>query len=188
MIRRHHAVFRLSLMSADAFSAVATFIAVSMVRFGSGAWETAWRQAGIDPHLLMAIYAATWVGVIAVNDLYRLRARWSIRREALDVVRAGALLAVLTFSALFILKLPEVSRLFLLTLFPVQVVDTVGAGDAFGAGFLASWIAAGKGRADLGDLDAVRAATTVAIAVGAATAQRAGAEPPTLAELGIALA
>jgi len=124
MIRRHHAVFRLSLMSADALSAMATFIVVSVIRFGADGWQIAWAHAGIDPYLLMGVYAATWVAAIAVNDLYRLRARWSVRREALDVVRAGALLAVLTFSALFILKLPEVSRLFLLTLFPAQIVVT----------------------------------------------------------------
>ena len=33
----------------------------------------------------------------------------------------------------------------------VRVVDTVGAGDAFGAGFLAAWTGAGHGRADLAD-------------------------------------
>jgi exopolysaccharide biosynthesis polyprenyl glycosylphosphotransferase len=134
MIRRHHAVFRLSLMSGDALSAIGTFVVLSIVRFDSDKWVGAWLQAtrgpqgiapdGVHPFLLMLVYAAAWVGVIAINDLYRLRARWSIRREALDVVRAGALLAVLTFSALFILHLPGVSRLFLLWLFPAQVIVT----------------------------------------------------------------
>lgn len=66
----------------------------------------------------------------------------------------------------------------------VAVVDTVGAGDAFGAGFLAAWTGAGRGRADLGDLGALTAATRFAIAVGAVTVGRAGADPPTLAEMG----
>ena len=65
----------------------------------------------------------------------------------------------------------------------VRVVDTVGAGDAFGAGFLAAWTAAGRGRADLADGDALAAAAQFAIEVGALTTTRAGAEPPTLAEL-----
>jgi fructokinase len=65
----------------------------------------------------------------------------------------------------------------------VRVVDTVGAGDAFGAGFLAAWTAAGRGRADVRDRDALVAATRFAIEVGALTTTRAGAEPPTLAEL-----
>ncbi|HEY8845815.1 MAG TPA: PfkB family carbohydrate kinase, partial [Candidatus Limnocylindrales bacterium] len=65
----------------------------------------------------------------------------------------------------------------------VRVVDTVGAGDAFGAGFLAAWTAAGRGRAELADQAALAAATRFAIEVGALTTTRAGAEPPTLAEL-----
>ena len=65
----------------------------------------------------------------------------------------------------------------------VRVVDTVGAGDAFGAGFLAAWTAAGRGRADLADEEALTAATRVAIEVGALTTTRAGADPPTGAEL-----
>ncbi|HEX2754877.1 MAG TPA: carbohydrate kinase, partial [Candidatus Limnocylindrales bacterium] len=66
----------------------------------------------------------------------------------------------------------------------VTVVDTVGAGDAFGAGFLAAWTRAGRGRLELEDLDAVNDATRFAIEVGAVTVGRAGADPPTLAELG----
>lgn len=66
----------------------------------------------------------------------------------------------------------------------VTVVDTVGAGDAFGAGFLAAWTRAGRGRAELGDLTAVTDATLFAIEVGSRTVGRAGADPPTLAELG----
>jgi len=67
---------------------------------------------------------------------------------------------------------------------PARVVDTVGAGDAFGAGFLAAWTAAGRGRAELADQAALAAATRFAIEVARLTTTRAGAEPPTLAELG----
>jgi len=65
----------------------------------------------------------------------------------------------------------------------VPVVDTIGAGDAFAAGFLAAWTRAGRGRAELRDPDAVLAATRFAIEVGARTVGRAGADPPTSAEL-----
>jgi fructokinase len=65
----------------------------------------------------------------------------------------------------------------------VRVVDTVGAGDAFGGGFLAAWTDAGRSRADLADMRALLDATRFAIEVGALTTTRAGAEPPTLAEL-----
>jgi fructokinase len=65
----------------------------------------------------------------------------------------------------------------------VPVVDTIGAGDAFGAGFLAAWTRRGHGRAELGDPAAVLEATRFAIETGARTVGRAGADPPTSAEL-----
>src|SRR6266487_4386529 len=43
------------------------------------------------------------------------------------------------------------------------VVDTVGAGDAFGGAFLTWWIGNGLSRSDLGDPEAVRGATQAAI-------------------------
>lgn len=65
----------------------------------------------------------------------------------------------------------------------ITVVDTIGAGDAFGGGFLAYWARAGLAVADLGDPDAVRAATAFACAVAARTCERAGASPPRLSDL-----
>jgi fructokinase len=65
----------------------------------------------------------------------------------------------------------------------VEVVDTIGAGDAFGGGFLAWWRLRGLDRDALGDPDAVRAATTFACVVAARTCERAGASPPLLSEL-----
>lgn len=66
---------------------------------------------------------------------------------------------------------------------PVDVVDTVGAGDAFGGGFLASWTGAGRGRDDLGSMDLVCDSVGVAVRVAALSCARPGADPPTLAEL-----
>ncbi len=65
----------------------------------------------------------------------------------------------------------------------VDVVDTIGAGDAFGGAFLAEWVLAGHDRSDLADPDFVLAATGVAIEVAALTCQHAGDDPPTRAEL-----
>jgi len=65
---------------------------------------------------------------------------------------------------------------------PVEVVDTIGAGDAFGGGFLAWWTANGFTRADLPDDGAVTAALAAAAEVASLTCARVGAEPPLLAE------
>ena len=66
----------------------------------------------------------------------------------------------------------------------VEVVDTIGAGDAFGGAFAAWWDQAGLGRNDIDDRDAVRAAVAAAVEVAAVSCARVGAQPPRRAELG----
>ncbi len=61
---------------------------------------------------------------------------------------------------------------------PVEVVDTVGAGDAFGGGFLAWWGERGLSRDQLADPELLTAAAASAARVAALTCTRAGAEPP----------
>jgi exopolysaccharide biosynthesis polyprenyl glycosylphosphotransferase len=126
MIRRHATALRLLLMAADAVSAFGLFVVTSMLRFGDG-WIAEWRSAGINALFAAAVYATSWVTLLWILGLYRLRARWTARIEIQDVGRAAVLLGLITFSALFAFKLPDVSRLFLLTLFIAQVVLTVAS-------------------------------------------------------------
>jgi fructokinase len=65
----------------------------------------------------------------------------------------------------------------------VDVVDTIGAGDAFGGGFLAWWSARGLGRDQLSDHDLVVEGARFAARVAAITCSRAGADPPRRGEL-----
>jgi fructokinase len=65
----------------------------------------------------------------------------------------------------------------------VPVVDTIGAGDAFTAGFAAWWRASGRQRADLADVATLVAAVEAAHAVAAVVVGRRGADPPARAEL-----
>jgi fructokinase len=64
-----------------------------------------------------------------------------------------------------------------------SVVDTVGAGDAFGGAFLTWWIGNGLGRDDLRDTDAVRSGAQAATYASVVTCTRRGAEPPWAYEL-----
>lgn len=68
----------------------------------------------------------------------------------------------------------------------ITIVDTIGAGDSFVGGFVASWTAAGAPAAGLLDLDpagALLTAVRFGVAVAAVTCTRVGADPPTAAEV-----
>jgi fructokinase len=64
---------------------------------------------------------------------------------------------------------------------PTEVVDTIGAGDAFSGGFLAWWTSHGLGRAELARDELVVEAAHFAAVVAARTVARPGASPPRLA-------
>jgi exopolysaccharide biosynthesis polyprenyl glycosylphosphotransferase len=113
-------------MFVDGASAAGLFIALSVIRFGSS-FRDWWTALGVDLYAAAAIYGVAWVVTLWVLGLYRFRARLSARTELLDVLRAALLLAVAVFTALFLFKLPNMSRLFLLLLFPAQVALTLSS-------------------------------------------------------------
>jgi fructokinase len=65
----------------------------------------------------------------------------------------------------------------------VEVVDTIGAGDAFGGGLLAWWRMHDLGADAFGDIDTVLEGTAFACRVAALTCARGGASPPRLPEV-----
>ncbi|HEY5435816.1 MAG TPA: carbohydrate kinase [Candidatus Limnocylindrales bacterium] len=67
---------------------------------------------------------------------------------------------------------------------PIRVVDTVGAGDTFGGALLACLVHDGVTRATVADEAALLRAVRFAVRASAAVCERAGANPPTLDELG----
>ena len=115
---------RLGLMLVDGMSATVVFLLVSFARFGDGDWLRIWQQLGIDIRLAAGLFGVAWVVALWYHGLYRLRARLRLRTEARDILRATILVAALALSALFVLKLVYVSRLFLLSLFVVQPLVT----------------------------------------------------------------
>jgi exopolysaccharide biosynthesis polyprenyl glycosylphosphotransferase len=125
VIRRHWAALRVALMSVDMLSAIVVFVVIANLRSGPDDWTRVLASAPVAPWLVAAGCAAAWVGMLWLRGLYRLRTRWSLRREAADIIASALLLAVVTFAFLFLAKLNDVSRLFLLALFPTQAVATL---------------------------------------------------------------
>ena len=99
------------------------------------------------------------------------------------IVRDGARLVLLTRGAQDVQVVTR-TEMFERPVPRVEVVDTIGAGDAFGGGFLARWSELGLGRDDLDDGGAIREAVAFAIRIASITCQRPGADPPWAAELG----
>jgi exopolysaccharide biosynthesis polyprenyl glycosylphosphotransferase len=112
-------VLRASLLLADGVAAIVVFAVASVIRFGP-AWREAWQAVGEPWWLGAAAFGLLWMGAEWLLELDRPRARWGLRSEIVDIVRAVAMVAVSVFSLLFLVHLPEVSRQFLLILFVVQ--------------------------------------------------------------------
>jgi FlaA1/EpsC-like NDP-sugar epimerase len=119
VIRRNGIGFRTLLMLVDASLAVALLGVVSITRFGTQ-WYDHWLPFLNQPGAFAVLYAAAWVGVLWIHGLYWARARWTVGSEAVALARATVVMAVLTLSLLFVLRLPDISRSFLVILFPAQ--------------------------------------------------------------------
>ena len=112
------------MMLADIALATIVVAGVSTLLFGpeeSHFWQTALPSV----ELAILLFVAGWVSTLWLNGAYRLRARWSIASEARVIVRSAVSFALLTFAFLFLSRLPDVSRLYLFSLFPVLVATTI---------------------------------------------------------------
>jgi len=118
MIRRHALAFRTTLMLADGGMAIALAVLLSVLRFGRQEALPTLNAALPDARGMAVIFAGGWVAALWMHGLYRSRALWTIRGETGDVLRATVIFAVATLAFLFVFKIPDVSRLLLLYLFP----------------------------------------------------------------------
>ncbi len=118
MIRRHALALRLTLMVADGSIAVALAVLLSAIRFGPGNAFQALAWGLPDARASLLLFAGAWAVCLWANGLYRSRARWTSQREAVDVLRATLTFSVGTLVFLYAFKLPDVSRLLLVLLFP----------------------------------------------------------------------
>jgi fructokinase len=131
---------------------------------------------------LNAVLARTDVVKVSADDLAYLAPDVPAIQAAGALLDHGPSAVLLTDGARAVVVLTR-AGMFEIGVPPVEVIDTVGAGDAFGGAFLARWIEQGLGRADLTDRAALREAVEFAIVVASATCRRPGAEPPRRSEL-----
>jgi fructokinase len=137
-----------------------------------------------------AAYRARLARVLAHGDIVKVSeddlAFLDPERPAEDATRAlldlGPTVALLTRGSAGVLVVTAAGS-FPVPAAPAEVVDTIGAGDAFGGGFLAWWRARGLCAADLVDTDRVLEATAFGAIIAARTCERPGALPPLLEEL-----
>ncbi len=124
MARRQLTTLRAALMTADWISAVALFAVVAFLRYGP-AWQAVWYEQTETPVWLAAVaYAAIWVVGAWMVGLYRVRARWTTVGDMSDVVRAGAIVLLGVVTTLYVFKLSDVGRLFLVGLLASQMLLT----------------------------------------------------------------
>lgn len=161
-------------------------------------------MADVPPDALVMVDPNPWPGAIDDRDAYLDRFEGVMHRadavkvsvEDLDYLCPGVPAEVAATTLLgeklalvLVTDGPRPARAFLpsgevsVAVPEVEVVDTIGAGDAFGGAFLAWWSANGLGRDDLRLAGPVREAMRAAAEVASLTCTRRGAEPPSLAEV-----
>jgi exopolysaccharide biosynthesis polyprenyl glycosylphosphotransferase len=118
MIRRHATSLRLALAVVDGIGAIVVLMIAGVIRFGAEAPFEPFDAAIPNPVVALAVYSVGWPLALWSQGLYRTRARWTIRGEIVDVLRATVLFAAAALSLLFLVKLPDISRGLLVVLFP----------------------------------------------------------------------
>ena len=125
MIRRYMAPLKAALVLNDFLSALALFLVLVSIRVN--VLDGTWSLPSLRPVELAMAYASLWVAALWFIGLYRLRARWTLRAETVDVLRATLLVFGTMLAVLYLFDLGGVSRLFLVMLFVAQPAITIAS-------------------------------------------------------------
>jgi len=131
---------------------------------------------------LGAVLSRADVVKVSADDLAVLAPESGLAEAARGLLDHGPSVVLLTDGGRAVVVLTRLET-FEISVPSVGVVDSVGAGDAFGGAFLARWTERGLGRPELGDPVALRDAAAFAVEVATLTCSRPGADPPRRAEL-----
>jgi fructokinase len=122
---------------------------------------------------------------VSDDDLAFLRPGVAVLEAATGIVEQGPTVVLVTRGAdgVSIVTATGVVTVPVEPLGATDIVDTIGAGDAFGGGFVSWWVRTGRSRADLGNVDTLRDAVRAANQVARIVCTRQGADPPWRTEL-----
>jgi exopolysaccharide biosynthesis polyprenyl glycosylphosphotransferase len=123
-VRRHAFTLQVAAAVIDGLAVLALIVILSRLRWGAD-WDEAWSRLLPDPAVLALSYAITSGTILWLAGHYRIRARRTLRDDVAVVLRSTAVLAALSLGMLYLLHLPDVSRLFMLLLFPAQFTLTL---------------------------------------------------------------
>jgi exopolysaccharide biosynthesis polyprenyl glycosylphosphotransferase len=124
VIRRHGTELRAAMMLADVAFTALLAITLSTLMF-PGERARFWADALPQPAFALAMFVSAWVLTLWLHGAYRLRARWSITSEARVILRALALFTLVSFSFLYLAKMPDVSRGYMIVLLSALLTGAV---------------------------------------------------------------
>jgi fructokinase len=127
--------------------------------------------------LLDRLFSRSDVVKVSTEDLDYLAPMIPIDQAARSVLAKGATYVVVTDGPRYVRVFTQGDSM-TVDVPEVDVIDTVGAGDALVGGFLAWWVGHGLRRTELANEELVRSAIEAAVVIASSTCARRGAEPP----------
>lgn len=124
MIRRYGAELRAAMMLADIAVTALLAIVLSEAMLDPSR-PGFWQERLPDPLFALGLFVSSWVTILWLHGAYRLRARWSIASEVRLILNALVWFALLTFAFLYLAKMPDVSRAYLIVLLALMLTTTV---------------------------------------------------------------